>query len=184
MKKKEIDTTYDSNWASQVGLLLLLSHISPVWLLATPWTAAYQAPPSMGFSRQEYWSGLPLPSPQVGLVVNNLTGYTVYIRDSNFWVGKMPWRRKWQPTPVFLPGESHEQRIPWNGLWSTGLQKVGNNWNNLAGTHDSNNRHFSIDNSSRMLISRETHDTFFYMMVVIPSKSRHLDVITVNIFAL
>ena len=32
-------------------------------LLATPWTAAYQAPPSMGFSRQEYWSGVPLPSP-------------------------------------------------------------------------------------------------------------------------
>ena len=31
--------------------------------LATPWTAAYQAPPSMGFFRQEYWSGLPLPSP-------------------------------------------------------------------------------------------------------------------------
>ena len=31
--------------------------------LATPWTAAHQAPPSMGFSRQEYWSGVPLPSP-------------------------------------------------------------------------------------------------------------------------
>ena len=37
--------------------------LSHVWLLATPWTAAYQAPPSMGFSRQEYWSGVPLPSP-------------------------------------------------------------------------------------------------------------------------
>ena len=37
--------------------------LSGVWLLATPWTAAYQAPPSMGLSRQEYWSGLPLPSP-------------------------------------------------------------------------------------------------------------------------
>ena len=37
--------------------------LSRVQLLATPWTAAYQAPPSMGFSRQEYWSGLPLPSP-------------------------------------------------------------------------------------------------------------------------
>ena len=37
--------------------------LSRVWLLATPWTADYQAPPSMGFSRQEYWSGLPLPSP-------------------------------------------------------------------------------------------------------------------------
>ena len=31
--------------------------------LATPWTGAYQAPPSMGFSRQKYWSGVPLPSP-------------------------------------------------------------------------------------------------------------------------
>ena len=40
--------------------------LSRVWLLATPWTAAYQAPLSMGFSRQEYWSGLsglPFPSP-------------------------------------------------------------------------------------------------------------------------
>ena len=37
--------------------------LSRVWLLATPWTAAYQAPPSIGFSRQEYWSGVPLPSP-------------------------------------------------------------------------------------------------------------------------
>ena len=47
-----------------IWLLLLLSHFSCVWLCATPWTAAYQAPPSMGFSRQEYWSGVPLPSPK------------------------------------------------------------------------------------------------------------------------
>ena len=38
-----------------------LKWLSCVWLFATPWTAAYQAPPSMGFSRQEYWSGVPLP---------------------------------------------------------------------------------------------------------------------------
>ena len=37
--------------------------LSHVRLFLTPWTAAYQAPPSMGFSRQKYWSGLPLPSP-------------------------------------------------------------------------------------------------------------------------
>ena len=37
--------------------------LSRVRLCVTPWTAAYQAPPSVGFSRQEYWSGLPLPSP-------------------------------------------------------------------------------------------------------------------------
>ena len=38
--------------------------LSRVRLLATPWTAVYQAPLSMGFSRQEYWSGVPLPSPK------------------------------------------------------------------------------------------------------------------------
>ena len=38
--------------------------LSRVWLLATPWTAAHQTPPSMGFSRQEYWSGVPLSSPR------------------------------------------------------------------------------------------------------------------------
>ena len=39
----------------------LLSHVR---LFETPWTVAYQAPPSMEFSRQEYWSGLPFPSPR------------------------------------------------------------------------------------------------------------------------
>ena len=48
-------------WKVKVKLL------SCVRLLATPWTAALQAPPSMGFSRQEYWSGLPLPSPKLRL---------------------------------------------------------------------------------------------------------------------
>ena len=43
-------------------LLLLLSHFSRVRLPATPQAAAHQAPPSLGFSRQEHWSGLPFPS--------------------------------------------------------------------------------------------------------------------------
>ena len=51
--------SFSSAWKWKVKVKLL----SRVRLLATPWTAAYQAPPSMGFSRQEYWSGLPLPSP-------------------------------------------------------------------------------------------------------------------------
>jgi len=48
--------------------------LSHVWFLATPWTAAHQAPPSMGISRQEYWSGLPLPSPfssPVSIIITN-----------------------------------------------------------------------------------------------------------------
>ena len=44
-------------------LLLLLSRFSRVQLCATPWTAAYQVPPSLGFSRQEHWSGVPFSSP-------------------------------------------------------------------------------------------------------------------------
>ena len=44
-------------------LKVKVKSLSRVWLFATPWTVAYQAPPSMGFSRQECWSGLPFPSP-------------------------------------------------------------------------------------------------------------------------
>ena len=55
---RSITVSFESPWMfSEVKLL------SRVRLFATPWTVAYQAPPSMGFSRQEYWSGLPLPSP-------------------------------------------------------------------------------------------------------------------------
>ena len=50
-----------SAWKWKVKVKLL----SHAWLLATPRTAVYQASPSMGFSRQEYWSGVPLPSPFV-----------------------------------------------------------------------------------------------------------------------
>ena len=54
---------YDHNLAPQINLLLLLSHFSRVRLCATPQTAAHQAPSSLGFSRQEHWTGLPFPSP-------------------------------------------------------------------------------------------------------------------------
>ena len=148
--------------------------------LVTPWTIACQVPLSMGFPRQEYWSGLPFPSPgdpphpgiepkspalagrfftpespgkilvhewvymrtyvpvcSVGLLVitpfHFSLSWKVYLKKSksyrnslvaqrlkhylqggrpgfNPWVGKIPWRRKWQPTPVFLPGKSHGLR--------------------------------------------------------------------------
>ena len=51
--------SFSNAWKQKVKM----KSLSPAWLLATPWTAAYEAPPSMGFSRQEYWSGVPLPSP-------------------------------------------------------------------------------------------------------------------------
>ena len=53
--------SFSNEWKWKVKV----KSLSHVRLLATPWTAAYQAPPSMGFSRQEYWNGVPLPSPVV-----------------------------------------------------------------------------------------------------------------------
>ena len=46
-----------------ISLKVKVKLLSRVWLFATPWTVAYHAPLSMGLSRQEYWSGLPFPSP-------------------------------------------------------------------------------------------------------------------------
>jgi len=69
---------------------------SRVWLLATAWTAAYQAPPSMGFSRREHWSGVPLPSPTSGkswgnLILESLV-YTalLWTYHNSFWKKKSP----------------------------------------------------------------------------------------------
>ena len=55
--------SFSNAWKWKVKVKLL----SCVRLSATPWTAAYQAPPSMGFSGQQYWSGVPLPSPETQL---------------------------------------------------------------------------------------------------------------------
>ena len=59
-----VTISFSNAWKWKVKVKLL----SCVQLLATPWIAAHQAPPSMGFSRQEYWSGVPLPSPEVRLI--------------------------------------------------------------------------------------------------------------------
>ena len=55
-------------WHTDVKIACVLSHFSRVRLSATPWTLARQAPLSMGFSRQEYWSELPCPHPGVTLI--------------------------------------------------------------------------------------------------------------------
>ena len=74
--------------------------LSHVQLFMTPWTAAYQAPPSMGFSRQEYWSGVPLPSPE--------KLYTVSKNKTRSWL----WLGSWTPycqiqTKMEESGENH-----------------------------------------------------------------------------
>ena len=147
-------------------MVLKVKSLSHVQLFVTLWAIVHQAPQSMGFSRQEYWSRLPFPSPgdlpnsgikprspayagrcfnlwatkgtntirEVPTSRNNhlpkaslptaitlgLWGwlsskeFTCKCRRCRFdpWVGKVPWRRKWQPTPIFLSGKCHVQKIP------------------------------------------------------------------------
>ena len=60
--------------------------LSRVRLFASPWIAAYQAPPSMGFSRQEYWSGVPLPSPYPFPTFPFWAGFGFHVPPSPMWI--------------------------------------------------------------------------------------------------
>ena len=77
--------------------------LSRVRLFATPWTAAHQAPPSMGFSRQEYWSGVPLPSPDL-LELTPKKDVLFIIGDWNANVGS-------QETPGITPDLALEYKV-------------------------------------------------------------------------
>ena len=113
----------------------VLSYISHVQLFVTLLTVGHQAPLPMGFSRQEYWSGLPCPPPGDcpnpgteplspvaptlwvdSLLLNSLGSpsfsLVIYFIHSSVYNGKVYslLRRAWQPTPVSSPGESHGQR--------------------------------------------------------------------------
>ena len=102
-----------------------MKSLSRVRLFVTLWTVARQVPPSIGFSRQAYWSGLPFPPPgdlpdqgieprSPALQADTLPSKPPvwqcrkHIRDAGSipGCGRCPWRRPWQPTPVFLPGAS------------------------------------------------------------------------------
>ena len=63
MKKREPSYTVGGNVSHYGRQYEEVKSLSRVRLFVTPWTVAYQAPPSMGFSRQGYWSGLSFPSP-------------------------------------------------------------------------------------------------------------------------
>ena len=96
----------------------VLSSFSCIQLLMTLWTVARQAPLSMIFSRQEYWIGLPFPSPE-GLPHPGIKPTSLALQaDSSLLshLGSLSClllliaRHCWQPTPVLLPGKSHGQR--------------------------------------------------------------------------
>ena len=110
--------------------------LSCVWLLATPWTTAYQAPPSMGLSRQEYWSGVPLPSPKARY-------YTVLKRESvshsvisdSLWPDRHCLREgNGKPLQYSCLEDPRNGGAWWAAVY--GLHKVGHDWSDLAAAAD------------------------------------------------
>ena len=81
-----------------------VNFLSRVRLLVTPWTAAHQAPPSMGFSRQEYRSGMPLPSPSYTLGIHYSPILPLCFSRLEIWSLKDPEGRThlWSPEPLQL----------------------------------------------------------------------------------
>ena len=77
---KWVAISFSNAWKWKVKV----KSLSLARLLATPWTAAYQAPPSMGFSRQEYWSGVPLPSLDDRYTGDQFSVFSNFVYASNF----------------------------------------------------------------------------------------------------
>ena len=116
--------------------------LSRVRLFATSWTVAYQAPPSMEFSRQEYWSGLPFPSPGDLHMVSSrsihiakiatysflqLGSIPLYIYHIFLWIDiytlwALPWWLRWKSICLQFgrPGiNPWDGKIPWRRKWQT-----------------------------------------------------------------
>ena len=123
------------SWKQSFAILVRSESLSHVWLFATLWTVAYQAPPSMGFSRH-----CNITKPIFHCIINLKEKPCIVLikPKKSVWfprcvsgkklscqcrqlkrhwfslsVGKIPWSRKWQPTHVFLPGKFHGQRAWW-----------------------------------------------------------------------
>ena len=90
--------------------------LSRVWLFVTPWTAAYQAPKSIGFSRQEYWSGVPLPSPHIILYRHIISKIIFRAFQSFFIYLRLCWGLAWRLSGKEISCQFRRHGLdPWSG---------------------------------------------------------------------
>ena len=131
---------FSNAWKGKV----IVKSLSRVWLFAIPWTAAYQAPPSMGFSRQECWSGVPSPSPTSERI------YWPMKETQEVWVWSLvredPLEKEMATQSSILAGKFHEQR----SLQAT-LRGVSQSQTQLS-THTHTHTHTHTSNSSLYLV--------------------------------
>ena len=165
-----------AEWASQVVLVVKkvkvkVKSLSRVRLFATPWTIVYETPPSMEFSKQENWSGLPFPSPGdlpnpgiepvspvlqadafITWATREVVGKETHLPKETQ-VGSLGWG-----DPLKKGTATHASilawRIPWteepSRLQSIGLRRAGHDWSNLACMHAR-----ELDKLEENVISRE-----------------------------
>ena len=140
--------SFSNAWKGKVKV----KSLSCLRLLTTPWTAAHQAPPSMGFSRQEYWSGLPFNS--INLCKNSCWRYICIIHSirerwaDNFLQGSMvDWFHALEKEMA-----THSSVLAWRipgmaepgGLPSMGSHRVGHDWSDLAAAAEAESIQFSL----------------------------------------
>ena len=143
-------------WNHIMWLLLLLSHFSRVRLCATPQTEAHQAPPSLGFSMQEHWSGLTFPSPMQEsekLKVKSLSHVQLLVT---------PWTAAHQAPPSMgFSRQEYWNKVPLPSLTLCGT--CGNSgtlaytWKSLWNKNHSKHFHFSQRAKANRVLSREQH---------------------------
>ena len=103
--------SFSNAWKWKVKVKLL-SRVGPS---ATPWTAAYQAPPSMGSSRQEYWSGVPLPSLLSLWALLNIDLRCLV--SSNDWKDSLDWTKSGNMEIKFITIENTNRVIKGQKIW-------------------------------------------------------------------
>ena len=142
--------------------------LSRVRLFATPWTVAYQASLSMGFSRQEYWSGLPFPWWRICLPMQE----TQVLR---FWSlsRDVPLEEKMATVPVFLPEKSWTE-VPGTRLhcqWDFPCKNTGVDWHSLLqGSSQSRNQTQISCTAGRFFTSWATREAFILWICILTRK--------------
>ena len=121
--------SFSNEWKWKVKV----KSLSRVWLLATPWTAVYQAPPCMGFSRQEYWSGVPLPRDFPGDSVGKESAWNI-----GDWIPSLG-REDPLEEGMAIHSSILAWRIPWTAepgrLQFMGSRRVRHNWSDWVCTY-------------------------------------------------
>ena len=163
-----IAISFSNAWIWKVKL----KSLSRVRLFATPWTVAQQAPPSMGFSRQEYWNGLPFllqgifptqewkPHLHCRQTLYHLSHYALAMQE-------IPVRSLGQEDPLEKGLATHSSilawEVPWTeepvGLQSMGSQRVGHDWATNTLTHSRGKEKLSGDWGKKTSILTDTGPT-------------------------